>query len=51
MTDTRQSVMQEEPMGIVISLGSRAEPAPRVLAYVYGPAPEPEGTPRDAKAA
>ncbi|NUO63838.1 MAG: hypothetical protein HOQ11_06195 [Gemmatimonadaceae bacterium] len=31
-----------EPLGIVISQGSRAEQAPRFLAYVWGPAPETE---------
>jgi hypothetical protein len=30
----------QEPLGIVISRGSRAEQAPRFLAYVWGPAPE-----------
>lgn len=29
-----------EPLGIVISQGSRAEQAPRFWAYVWGPAPE-----------
>jgi hypothetical protein len=29
-----------EPVGIVISRGSRQESAPVVWAYVYGPAPE-----------
>jgi hypothetical protein len=29
----------EEPIGIVISRGSRDEPAPVVAAYVWGPAP------------
>ncbi|MDB4905820.1 MAG: hypothetical protein JWO05_604 [Gemmatimonadetes bacterium] len=32
----------QEPMGIVISRGSRVEPTPRFLAYVWGPAPEDE---------
>jgi hypothetical protein len=32
----------QEPLGIVISQGSRAEEAPRFAAYVWGPAPEPE---------
>lgn len=32
----------QEPLGIVISQGSRAEEAPRFVAYVWGPAPEPE---------
>jgi hypothetical protein len=31
-----------EPLGIVISRGNRSEEAPRFLAYVWGPAPEPE---------
>ena len=30
----------EEPLGIVISQGNRAEETPRFLAYVWGPAPE-----------
>lgn len=29
-----------EPIGIVISRGSRAEQEPRFFAYVWGPAPE-----------
>lgn len=29
-----------EPLGIVISQGSRAEETPRFVAYVWGPAPE-----------
>ena len=31
-----------EPVGIVISHGSREEPVPAVFAYVWGPAPEGE---------
>ncbi len=31
---------QDEPIGIVISRGLRDEPAPVVMAYVWGPAPE-----------
>ena len=31
-----------EPVGIVISRGSREEPTPAVFAYVWGPAPEGE---------
>ena len=34
--------IQQEPMGIVISRGSRAEPAPKFWAYVWAPAPEAE---------
>ena len=40
MTDVRQGVYEEEPMGIVISRGSRTELPPRVWAYVWGQAPE-----------
>lgn len=36
----------EEPIGIVISRGDRAEKAPRFTAYVWGPAPvEPVDAP------
>jgi hypothetical protein len=31
---------ETEPVGIVISRGSRAEAAPKFSAYVWGPAPE-----------
>lgn len=31
----------EEPLGIIISRGSREEPTPIFLTYVWGPAPEP----------
>lgn len=51
MTTTRQGVREEEPMGIVISRGSRAEPLPRVLAYVWGPVPEDDEPVLDVKAA
>jgi hypothetical protein len=37
----------QEPMGIVISRGSRHEHAPMVLAYVWGPAPETSDEPAD----
>jgi hypothetical protein len=36
---TRQDEL-EEPIGIVISRGSRTEDAPRFSAYVWGPVPE-----------
>jgi hypothetical protein len=32
--------VEQEPIGIVISRGSRAEQTPRLTAYVWGPAPE-----------
>ncbi len=51
MTESRQSVLNEEPAGIVISRGSRAETPPRVWAYVWGQAPEIDITPVDHKAA
>jgi hypothetical protein len=35
-----ESSAASEPLGIVISQGSRAEQAPRFWAYVWGPAPE-----------
>lgn len=40
----------QEPVGIVISQGSRAEATPILFAYVWGPAPEPvnEGDPKAA---
>lgn len=51
MTTPRQGVRDEEPMGIVISRGSRDEPPPRVLAYVWGPVPEIEGGTPEVRAA
>ena len=35
MTDIRQTGVDEEPMGIVISRGSRSESRPRFAAYVW----------------
>jgi hypothetical protein len=37
--------IDEEPLGIIISRGSRQEPPPMVFAYVWGPAPESDETP------
>jgi hypothetical protein len=42
MAKTRPVELEQEPVGIVISRGSRAEQTPKLLAYVWGPAPEPE---------
>ena len=42
MAKQRQSDPRQEPMGIVISRGSRAEEVPRFTAYVWGPAPDAE---------
>lgn len=43
MKKPEPSALEQEPVGIVISRGSRAEPAPRFRAYVWAPAPEVEG--------
>lgn len=55
MAEGRQGVQDEEPVGIVISRGSRDEPPPRVWAYVWGPVPDDDTPPtihtRDAKSA
>lgn len=40
-----------EPIGIVISRGLRTEPAPLILAFEWGPAPEIAGANQDHKAA
>jgi hypothetical protein len=36
----------DEPIGIIISNGSRAEAEPRFSAYVWGPAPEEPAEPQ-----
>lgn len=41
----------DEPVGIVISRGTRAEPAPLIQAFVWGAAPELTPVPQDTKAA
>jgi len=40
-----------EPVGIVISRGTRAEPAPIFHAFVWGTAPDKKPVPKDTKAA
>ena len=50
MTKTKRVRAAEEPLGIVISRGSREEPPPTFSVYVWGPAPEPEPA-TDSKAA
>ena len=32
---------REEPLGIIISRGDRAEQLPVISAYIWGPAPDP----------
>ena len=42
---------ETEPVGIVISRGTRAEPAPIIQAFVWGAAPDKTSVPRDTRAA
>jgi hypothetical protein len=42
MARVRPVETEEEPVGILISCGSRAEKEPRFVAYVWGPAPDAE---------
>ena len=42
---------EQEPIGIVISRGTRDERAPRLAAYVWGPAPTDSTEARAAQAA
>ncbi|MFL5616233.1 MAG: hypothetical protein ACJ796_21380 [Gemmatimonadaceae bacterium] len=51
MKKTNTKSHQDEPVGIVISRGSRAEPAPIFHAFEWGPAPELTPVPQDTKAA
>ena len=50
MADNRRDSAEAEPVGIVISRGSRAGAEPKFSAYVWGPAPE-AGTEGASKAA
>ncbi|MGQ0647782.1 MAG: hypothetical protein ACT4P7_09415 [Gemmatimonadaceae bacterium] len=52
MRETREKEVDQEPIGIVISRGSRAEATPRFWAYVWGQFDEPAPTETsEAKAA
>ena len=51
MTDIRQTRCEEEPMGIVISRGSRSEEAPRFAAYVWSQVTEPVPAQTEPRAA
>jgi hypothetical protein len=42
MDNLRRTETEEEPVGIIISRGSRAEETPRFSAYVWGPVPTGE---------
>jgi hypothetical protein len=41
MTKNTDAKRSDEPLGIIISRGSREEPTPIFSTYVWGPAPEP----------
>mgnify|MGYP001553842773 CR=1 FL=1 len=41
MTKNTETKRPNEPLGIIISRGSREEPTPFFSTYVWGPAPEP----------
>jgi hypothetical protein len=43
MEQSRRGTVEAEPMGIIISRGSRSVPAPKFSAYVWGPVPEEVG--------
>ena len=51
MKRIRQSNSAQEPIGIVISRGTRGEDTPVFWAYVWGPAPEEAYESGDSKAA
>jgi hypothetical protein len=40
LTRKTSRALEQEPIGIVISRGSRDEQAPMVSEYIWGPAPE-----------
>jgi hypothetical protein len=42
MEANRETVVEDEAVGIVISLGQRTEPKPRFLLYMWSPAPGSE---------
>ena len=42
MRKAAETKEEGEPVGIVISRGSRDEPTPAFFAYIWGPAPEAE---------
>jgi hypothetical protein len=44
MPQLHQPTVQQEPVGIVISSGSRVEENPRFTAYIWGPVPETESS-------
>jgi hypothetical protein len=51
MKSLKEDIELGEPVGIIISRGTRAEPAPIIRAFVWGSAPEMRPVPQDTKAA
>ena len=51
MTEIRERRTDDEPMGIVISRGSRAESTPRFAAYVWSQAADITPTATEPRAA
>jgi len=51
VTSIRRNVQEQEPVGIVISRGTREEAAPRFSAYVWGPAPQEASETAEPRAA
>ena len=51
MKPISEELGEKEPVGIVISRGVRAEPAPLIQAFVWGAAPDLTPVPQDTKAA
>lgn len=45
MKKVREPIESDEPLGIIISRGDRAEPCPVFSAYIWGPVPEPIAEP------
>jgi hypothetical protein len=41
MNQTSEAKRSDEPLGIIISRGSREEPTPIFSTYIWGPTPEP----------
>ena len=51
MSKSRQSVSEQEPIGIVISMAHREAAAPRFLSYEWFPAPDLAAECADMRAA
>ncbi|MHB1310397.1 MAG: hypothetical protein ACYC3L_00170 [Gemmatimonadaceae bacterium] len=50
MEQIRQAeIIEQEPLGIIISRGPRAEETPRLSAYIWGPVPGTELPSEDGK--